>query len=183
LVVLAGFATLYNNWLAFTALATLFLALAAFWTIWDNRQMRREERKKEHTTSSVKELCSWAEEALRLYYLPYNYHKDEIKDGLSVLVIKNMLMVIAATIIGDEFIEPVKRAEKALAEFYEFIKDRYYKKLTRPVNKAHLKEFEDAFYELLSYLYVLRYWDYDYDRFLDDAIKNGILKPKYKLHK
>lgn len=181
LIVLGGFATLYNNWLAFSAFAMLLLALAAFWTIWDNRQTRREERKREHTARSADELCGWAEEALRLYYLPYNYHKDEIKDGLSNLIVKNMVMVIAATIIGDEFIEPTKRAERALAEFYGIIKQRYYNKVTKPVSDATLKEFESAFYSLLTYLYVLRYWDYDYQRFLDDAIENGMLKSKYQL--
>src|SRR4030043_2262867 len=108
LIVLGGFMTLYDNWLAFSALATLLLALAAFWTIWDNRQTRRGQRKREHTARSADELCAWAEEALRLYYSPYNYHKDEIKDGLSNLMVKNMVMVIAATIIGTEFIEPTK---------------------------------------------------------------------------
>ncbi len=180
LIVLAGFATLYNDWLAFSALATLLLALAAFWTIWDNRQTRRETRKREHTARSADELCAWAEESLRLYYLPYNYHKDEIKDGLSNLTIKNMVMVIAATIIGTEFIEPTKTAENALARFYGIIEDRYYQKVNKPVDKTASEEFESAFYTLLSYLYVLRLWDYDYGRFLDDAIENGVIKPKYK---
>ena len=180
LIVLGGFATLYNNWLAFSALATLFLALAAFWTIWENRQTRREDREKERKGRSAEELCKWAEEALRLYYLPYNYHKDEIKDGLSNLIVKNMMVVIAATIIGNEFIEPTKKAEHALARFYGLIKDRYYDKVSKPFDETLLKEFEGAFYTLLSYLYVLRLWDYDYRRFLDDAIENGVLKPKYK---
>lgn len=85
------------DWLAFSGLATLILALAAFWTIWENRQIRREDRKREHTARSADELCAWAEEALKLYYLPYNYHKDKIEDGLSNLIIKNMVIVIAAT--------------------------------------------------------------------------------------
>ena len=34
-----------------------------------------------------------------------------------------------------------------------------------------------------SIMYVLWYWDYDYSRFLDDAIENGILKAKYRLRK
>ncbi|GAI06514.1 unnamed protein product, partial [marine sediment metagenome] len=145
LTALGGFATLYHNWLAFGAFATLLLALAAFWTVWDNRLARREERKREHTARSADELCSWAEEALRLYYSPYNYHKDEIKDGLSNLMVKNMLMVIAATIIGNEFVEPTKRAEKALSEFYGIIRQRYYDKITVPVSKETLQEFESAF--------------------------------------
>lgn len=181
-VVITVFVTPYNDWLAFSALATLLLALVAFWTIWDNRQTRREERKREHTARAADELCAWAEEALRLYYLPYNYHKDEIKDGLSNLIIKNMVMVIAATIIGDEFIEPTKRAEEASAKYYEVIRDRYYKRVSKLAKETALAaDFEDAFYSLLSYLYVLRYRDYDYHRFLDDAIENGKLKSKYQL--
>lgn len=181
-IIITALLTPFNDWLAFSALATLLLALAAFWAIWDNRQTRRGERKREHTTRSADELCGWAEEALRLYYLPYNYHKDEIKDGLSNLMVKNMVMVIAATIIGDEFIEPTKRAEKALAKYYEVIRDRYYKNVIKSAKEtARIQEFEDAFYSLLSYLYVLRYCDYDYKRFLDDAIENGKLKSKYQL--
>lgn len=184
LAVLVVFATIYDNWLAFSSFATLLLALAAFWAIWDNRQTRREERKREHTARSADELSSWAEEALRLYYLPFNYHKDEIKDGLSNLMIKNMVMVIAATIIGDEFIEPTKRAETALAKYCEVVRDMYYKGVIKLAKEtALIAEFEDAFYSLLSYLYVLRYWDYDYFHFLNDAIENGVLKPKYRLHK
>jgi len=98
-------------------------------------------------------------------------------------MLKLMLMVTVATIIGDEFVEPAERAEKALAAFYKLIRDRYYNKVTKPVDKALLVEFENAFYTLLSYLYVLRIWDYNYDRFLDDAIENGVLKSKYMLHK
>jgi len=176
------FVTPFNDWLAFSSLATLLLALVAFWTIWDNRQTRREERKREHTAHAADELCAWAEETLRLYYLPYDHHKDEIKDGLSNIMVKNMVMVIAATIIGDEFIEPTKRAETALAKYYEVVRDMYYKGVIKlPKDTVIRAELEDAFYSLLSYLYVLRYRDYDYHRFLDDAIENGKLKSKYQL--
>lgn len=180
------FAILYDiddKWLAFSSLATLLLALAAFWAIWENRRMRKEDREEKRSASSADELCRWAEEALRLYYLPYNYNKDEIKNGLSVLVIKNMLVITLATIIGNEFTEPTKRVSKALAEYYGLIKDKYYNKKVTGDNEDILKEFEDAFYTLLSYLYVLRICDYSYSRFLDDAVENGVLKPKYILHK
>ena len=179
-VVITVFVTPFNDWIAFSALATLLLALVAFWTIWDNRQTRREERKREHTARAADELCAWAEETLRLYYLPYDYHKDEIKDGLTNLVIKNM--VIAAITIGDEFIEPTERAEDALTKYYEVIRDRYYKGVSKSAKETALAaELADAFYSLLTYLYALRYMDYDYYRFLDDASENGKLKSTYQL--
>lgn len=182
LIVLGGFATLYNNWLAFSALATLLLALAAFWTIWENRQTRREDREKERKARSAEELCQWAEEALRLYLLPYNYHKGEKTEGLSRLIVKNMLMVIASEIIGNEFIELTRKAEEALTKYALMYRDRHYhSEQIKPLTlKASEDEFEQAFYPLLAYLYVLRYWDYDYHRFLDDATENGVLKPKYQ---
>lgn len=51
------------------------------------------------------------------------------------------------------------------------------------MDKTVLEEFETAFYTLLSYLYVLRLLGYDYKRFLDDAIENGAIKPKFKPQK
>ena len=191
-IILWTFIILYeeDNWVVISGLATLVLALAAFLTIAENRRMRsedikirREEEKRERTERAADELGRWAEEALRLYYLGYNYHKDEIKNGLDVLTLKLMLMITVATIIGDEFIEPTKRAERALAAFSEIINNRYYNRGTRPVDEALLKEFEDAFYMLLSYLYVLRIWDYDYHRFLEDAMEHGALKSEYQLAK
>lgn len=104
---------IYNNWIAFSAAATFLLALAAFWTIWTNRQTRREDREKERKARSAEEVCKWAEEALRLRYLPYNYPKEDIAEGLIGLTTKNMLMIIASEIIGDAFIEPTKKAEES----------------------------------------------------------------------
>jgi len=191
-IIFWAFIILYkeDNWVLISGLATLSLALAAFLTIAENRRMRREdikirreEKRRERTERAADELGRWAEEALRLFYLGYNYHKDEIKNGLDVLTLKLMLMVTVATIMGDEFIGPTKRAEKALAAFSEIINNRYYNRGTRPVDKALLKEFEDAFYMLLSYLYVLRIWDYDYHRFLEDAMEHGALKSEYQLSK
>ena len=173
------------NWLAFSASATLLLALAAFWAIWTNRQTRREDREKESKARSAEELSKWAEEALRLYYLPYNDYKEQIAQGLIGLVTKNMLMSIAAIIIGDEFIKPTKRAEEALTDYCRMTRDRYYQKqrIEPPTLKALENEFEETFYLLLTYLYLLRYWDYDYHRFLEDAMEHGALKPEYQLSK
>jgi hypothetical protein len=106
-------------------------------------------------------LCQWAEEALRLRYLPYNYHKEDVAEGLVGLTTKNMLMIIAAEIIGDAFIEPTKKAEEALTNYCNMIRDRFYqKKQIRPQTIDRLNsELEGALYPLLTYLYVLRYWE------------------------
>jgi len=170
-----------GDWIGLSVVATLLLAIAAFWTISENRYRREKDRETERKARSTKELCEWAEEALRLYYLPYNYYKEQIAQGLIGLVTKNMLMSIAATIIGDELIEPTKRAEEALTDYCNMTKDIYYqKKRIEPSTREDLgKKFEEAFYPILTYLYVLRYWDYDYCQFLKEAIENGKLKPKY----
>jgi len=51
-----GFASLYGNWSAFSALATLVLALAAFWSIRENRRIRDEDRKER----LLNEIIEWA---------------------------------------------------------------------------------------------------------------------------
>ena len=59
-----------DNWLAVSALATLILAIAAFWAIWQNYSFRKEDRK----VSSLKEIRDWANEGLnivtRIHRLP-----------------------------------------------------------------------------------------------------------------
>jgi hypothetical protein len=176
----------YNrDWIGLSAVATLLLAIAAFWTILQTRYSRKIDREKERKARSAEELCQWAEEALRLRYLPYNSYKKDIAEGLIGLTTKNMLMIIAAEILGDAFIEPTKKAEEALMNYCNMTRDRVYQnERTSPQSiETIISELEGALYPLLTYLYVLRYWDYDYKRFLDDAIENGKLKPKYQLLK
>ncbi len=75
--------------LAISAGATFLLALAAFWAIWQNYRFRKEDRERERRVRSASELYGWADEARRLYYLPYNQYKDETYNGLIKLVTAN----------------------------------------------------------------------------------------------
>ena len=54
-----GFVILYkqDNWLGISALATLFLALGAFWAIWQNSNMQRRQRKER----LLNEIIDWVE--------------------------------------------------------------------------------------------------------------------------
>lgn len=45
-----------DNWLAVSALATLILAIAAFWAIWQNYNFRRQEKKER----LLNEIIEWA---------------------------------------------------------------------------------------------------------------------------
>lgn len=68
----------FNDWaIHFSNLATLFLALVAFQSIWENRvlqkeriaheeQQNTEDRKTENKRHALQEIHDWAEEGLRL---------------------------------------------------------------------------------------------------------------------
>ena len=64
IVIYWGFLTLYrdDNWLGISALATLLLAIAAFWVIRQNYIYRKEDRK----SQSLNEIRNWAREGLNL---------------------------------------------------------------------------------------------------------------------
>lgn len=51
-----------QNWVALSALATLILALAAFWAIWQNYSLHKRERKER----LLNEIIEWAWDVLKL---------------------------------------------------------------------------------------------------------------------
>ena len=152
---------------------TLLLAIAAFWAIWQNYSFRKEDREREHRVRSSEELYKWAEESLRLFHLPYNYHKDEIYEGLIELVSKSLAATTAAIIVGDEFIGLTARTVRALTRYYSEIKARRQK--NKQVDKLVFEEFQASFGGLIFYLNLLRTWDYDYDAFIKEVKAHGAL--------
>jgi len=152
---------------------TLLLALAAFWAIWQNYNFRKKDRERLRKERTATELYEWVEEAQRLFYLPYNQHKDEIYNGISNAVLKIAAMTTAAIILGDEFEALIKRVTNALVGYFSEMKEK--RKHGKKIDDHVIEEFEVCFYGLELYLEVLRIWDYDYDAFIKDCKANGLL--------
>jgi len=156
------------------AVVTFLLAVAAFWSVWQNYKFRKEDRLRETKERSANELCLWVDEALRLFYLPYNTNKEEIYIGL----IKILNIVPAATaasiILGNEFLGLIKRANNALVNYFGEIKEKR-KGNNRPINESIINEFDISFSGLQLYLNLLRTWDYNYKLFIKDASENSPL--------
>ncbi len=163
-----------KNWVAISALATLILALVASGTIWQNYRFRKEDRHRERSARAVDELCRWTDEALRLFYLPYNSNKEEIHKGL----IEKMNLAVASTataiILGKEFEGLVGRANKALVSYSGAIQKKR-RGDTKPLDKAIIEEFRVLFHGLQLYINLLRTWDYNYKAFIQDASRNSKL--------
>ncbi len=146
--------------------ATFLLALAAVGAILQNYIFRRADRNRERIIRSTEELFSWMEESLRLFYLPYNYNKDEIYFGLIRMVSKSTDSTAAAIIVGNEFIGLVRRATYALTNYLSAIRAR---RQHKQIDDSILKEFKTSFEGLHFYLNLLRSWDYKYAAFLKEA--------------
>jgi len=162
--------------LAISAGATFLLALAAVGAILQNCIFRRADRNRERVIRSTEELFSWMEESLRLFYLPYNYNKDEIYFGLIRMVSKSTDSTAAAIKVGNEFIGLVRRATYALTNYLSAIKER---RQHKTIDDSILKEFKASFEGLHFYLNLLRSWDYKYTAFLKEAKKHSEL-PLYE---
>ena len=159
--------------LPLSAGATLLLAGTAFWAIWQNYRFRREDRKREHCARSTDELCRWTDEALRLFYLPYNNkNKDIIYQGLQDLLRAGVAMTAAAIIVGPEFEELTKRALSALAKYYFAIKAK--RTENKQVDKPLITEFATSFSGLELYLNLLRTWDFEYDEFIKSVSQDEL---------
>ncbi len=127
-----------NNWVGISALSTMLLAIAAFWAIWQNHNFRRETNTRERKVRAAEELLRWSEESLRLFYLPYNYNKEEIYNGLGELSSKSVAMIAASTIVGHEFFGIATKAEEALNNYYSAITARRCSSLSRSSSFARL---------------------------------------------
>ena len=159
-------------WTLLLAIATFILAIAAFLAIFQNYIFRRADRNRDSIIRSTEDLFSWMEESLRLFYLPYNYNKDEIYFGLIRMVSKSTDSTAAAIIVGTEFIGLVRRATYALTNYLSAIKARRQQKL---INDSILEEYSTSFEGLHFYLNLLRSWDYKYSAFLKEAKKHSKL--------
>lgn len=166
-----------DNWVGISALTTMLLAIAAFWAIWQNYNFRREANRRERKVRAAEELRKWSEESLRLFYLPYNYNKEEIYNGLSELIGKSVAMIAASTIVGHEFFQIAKKAEESLRNYYAAIQVR--RDEHKKIAKSVLEEFQTSFDGLQFYISLLRIWDYDYDAFIKQARSYNAL-PLYK---
>lgn len=153
---------------------TFLLALAAFWTIWQNYRFRKEDKQRERSARAVDELCRWTDETLRLFYLPYNSNKEEIHKGL----IEKMNLAVASTataiILGKEFEGLVERANKALVSYSGALQNKRGGN-TKPFEKSIIEEFRVSFNGLQLYINLLRTWDYNYKAFIQDASRNSKL--------
>ena len=154
--------------LTISAGVTFLLAIAAFWAIWQNYSFRKEDRKRERLTRSAEELCRWAEESLKLFYLPDGYDKQVVYNNLSELSSKSVPMVGLAGIIGKEFFEIAKKADKALSNYYSEMKT-IGNNIDKKIEQTTLEEFRGCFDGLQFYLSLLRTYDYDYGAFMKFA--------------
>ena len=157
--------------LAISAGVTFLLALAAFWAIWQNYTFRKVDRKRELIVRASNELCRWTDEALRLFYLPYNRNEKEIYEGLLEIANQALASTSAGIILGKEFEGLVRRVITALVKYFGAIKERR-KGNTGPIEESILEEYKTSFNGLQLYLNLLRTWDYDYASFIKDACKN-----------
>jgi len=156
------------------SVATLLLAIAAFWVIYQNYRFRKQDRRRECVERAAGELYTWAKEGLRRVYLTGSENRDErVKDGLSGLIMQNVAVMTAATIVGAEFVGLTRRTQIALSDFYSAILAKIEKGET-PKKEVWL-EFEGCFHSLAFYLDVLRIWDHNYNAFIKDARSQGKL--------
>ncbi len=151
--------------------ATFILATVAFWAIWQNYTFRKVDRKRELIVRASNELCRWTDEALRLFYLPYNRNEKEIYEGLLEIANQALASTSAGIILGKEFEGLVRRVITALVKYFGAIKERR-KGNTGPIEESILEEYKTSFNGLQLYLNLLRTWDYDYASFIKDACKN-----------
>jgi len=147
---------------------TFFLAIAAFWAIWQNYTFRKNDRKRERIMRSAEELYRWAEESLRLFYLPYNANQEEIYNGFTGIVNKAVAATASAKIVGDKFTELVDRAFPALSSFYSIIKEKR-RQGHKQAEEQVVEEFKISFSDLTFHLDLLRTWDYDYRAFIKEV--------------
>ena len=82
--------------LAISAGATFLLALAAFWAIWQNHSIRKEDRALNMKSQALDEIRDWAKEFYELLYVATTIEEKErqqiasrfnpiIRDSLSIL--------------------------------------------------------------------------------------------------
>jgi len=67
-----------DNWVGISALTTMFLAIAAFWAIWQNYSFRKKDRKRLIKERALITVRNWANDALGLMTLNAQY-TDEHK--------------------------------------------------------------------------------------------------------
>ena len=104
-----------SDWIT---LAAVIVALAL--GISSIKQTQRLQ-KRERSVRAAEELRIWSEESLKLFYLPYDFNKEQIYSGLGELTSKSVAMVAASTIVGHEFFNIATKAEKALNNYYKAI--------------------------------------------------------------
>lgn len=131
-----------DNWVGISALTTMLLAFAAFWSIRENRRIRDEDRKLSFTLRLLDEVRDWAREAVRLGFL-YNRAKSESEMIQIINMIEEVAKTtdaanIAAQVFENELIDPVNRALNVLTKYRD------------ETGKFADKEYFDSFYEVLK---------------------------------
>lgn len=79
-----------DNWIGISALTTMFLALAAFWAIWQNYSFRKKDRKRLIKERALTTVRNWVNDAISLMSLNAQYtdehNKSEFNYGRPTLV-------------------------------------------------------------------------------------------------
>lgn len=90
--------------------ATFLLAIAAFWTIWQNYKFKREDRR----TQALYRTRSWAEKAIQLLTIasPTDLNKanEALKQNIQIIRAESLSALADAQVLGGEVKQKVQRA-------------------------------------------------------------------------
>lgn len=110
-----------TDWaLVLSAVATLTLAGAAFWSIIDNRHIRLKDRDLEFKRRSIGEIIQWVRALREAVHEPSEIKAFMLSNRrvrLQSLQLEGHNMATVASIFGHEFQAQVERVQENLAEF------------------------------------------------------------------
>jgi len=121
------------NWLKEWAMpgATFLLALAAFWAIWQNYRVRKEDRQRILKTRALRVVRDWVNEATELMILNAKYSDEcrskdlpkmrktleDIQSAKMELIKMSEDVFSSARLFGSDLFSPVDKAYQTLIEF------------------------------------------------------------------
>ena len=136
----------FKDWsVALSAGAAIILALAAFWSIRENRRIRYEDRKLNFSLRLLDEVRDWAREAVKLGFLYSRAERAkstsetrQVIDMIEEIAKTTDTARIAAEVFENELEAPVNRA----LDFLKSYPDK--------TGKFASKEYFDSFHEVLK---------------------------------
>lgn len=115
-----------DNWAGISALTTMLLAIAAFWSIRENRRIRDKDIDRKYKKEALKEISEWSEASYNLFYdmqqiIPNlePHEARKLEKTLTILWVKRDAIYELACDVDIELAELVNLVKNDLDDYWK----------------------------------------------------------------